>query len=550
MKVRSQVTATKLRGGYYTPPALAAFCWRRVAELCPRAGLDVLEPSAGDGAFFRNVPRAIKERIRTVNAVELDPIEAARCRDALQAARLSGSVAATSFLPWALDQRAEFDVVVGNPPFVRFQFVSSDDVTASELLFAGIGLEFEAVSNLWIPVLVGALSKLRPGGAASLVVPAELFTGMTAGLVRQWLLREMSDLSVDLFPSGKFPDVLQEVVVLSGVRRLPTSEVGRVRVANHDSREGAAREWSVDLASSRAPWTRLLLSPAHLSALEEATALGEFVPLQSVARIQVSIVTGANDFFSVSSDDVERFKLARWAVPLLPRIRHAGGLVWTKADQRALSGTTKSWLLDFSADRASPLSSRSAARYLRSGEANGLNERYKCRIRDPWYRVPEIWAGTLMLSKRSHRYPRLILNQARSFTTDTIYRGRMKPTYKGRERDLVAGFHNSVTLLTSELEGRSFGGGVHELVPSEIGRLSVPMIEGVGARLAELDRLARVTGADGDSLIEQTDSLVLRGRLSDSSAALISEARKVLMTRRLERGSSSFELESSGLLAG
>src|SRR5258708_1251103 len=223
MKVRSQVTATKLRGGYYTPPALAAFCWRRVAELCPRAGLDVLEPSPGDGAFFRTVPRAIKDRIRTVNAVELDPIEAARCRDALQAARLSGSVAATSFLPWALDQRAEFDVVVGNPPFVRFQFVSSDDVTASELLFAGIGLEFEAVSHLWIPVLVGALSKLRPGGAASLVVPAELFTGMTAALVRPWLLREMSDLSVDLFPSGKFPDVLHELLFLSRVTPLPPS---------------------------------------------------------------------------------------------------------------------------------------------------------------------------------------------------------------------------------------------------------------------------------------------------------------------------------------
>src|SRR5258708_26051415 len=141
MKVRSQVTATKLRGGYYTPPALAAFCWRRVAELCPRAGLDVLEPSAGDGAFFRNVPRAIKERIRTVNAVALDPIEAARCPDALQAARLSGSVAATSFLPWALPQRAAFDVVVSNPPFVPFRFLSSDHVTASAPLFPAIRLD-------------------------------------------------------------------------------------------------------------------------------------------------------------------------------------------------------------------------------------------------------------------------------------------------------------------------------------------------------------------------------------------------------------------------
>src|SRR5258708_33982809 len=102
---------------------------------------------------------------------------------------------------------------------------------------------------------------LRQGGAPSLVLPAELFTGMTAGLVRQWLLREMSDLSVDLFPSGKFPDVLPEVVSLSGVRRLPTSEGGRVRAATHDSPEGAARRWSVDLASSRPPAPLPLRSP-------------------------------------------------------------------------------------------------------------------------------------------------------------------------------------------------------------------------------------------------------------------------------------------------
>lgn len=37
----------------------------------------------------------------------------------------------------------------------------------------------------------------------------------------------------------------------------------------------------------------------------------------------------------------------------------------------------------------------------------------------------------------------------------------------------AASFHNSFTLLWAEIEGRSFGGGVLELVPSEVGRLKV-----------------------------------------------------------------------------
>ena len=517
--------------------------------LCRRAAVDVLEPSAGDGAFFRNLPKAVSDRIRAVTAVEIDPTEALKCRDSLRNAQLHGTVSAMSFLKWAMGDTSDYDVVVGNPPFVRFQFVSGEDVASANSLFDRAGLRFEGVSNLWIPVLLGALSKLRPGGSAALVVPAELFTGMTAGLVREWLVREMDDLSVDLFPCGKFPGVLQEVIVLSGVRRETVAAAGRIRVANHDARQ-EAREWIVDMPVDRRPWTRLLLAPEQIAALDEALAMPDFVSLRTVARLQVSIVTGANEYFSLSSGEIDRLGLRRWAVPLLPRIRHATGLVWTTVDQRLIGADVKAWLLDFSATKPSPKRYRAGARYIELGEAQGLHTRYKCRIREPWYRVPDIETGTLMLSKRSHRIPRLVLNRARAYTTDTIYRGRMLTAFRGRERDFVAGFHNSVTLLTSELEGRSFGGGVHELVPSEIGRLFVPMIGDIGAHLGDLDALSRRLNGEVESLIAKTNELVLRNRLSAGAVDLIEQARQQLMRRRLERGSSSFDLVDSDLLAG
>ena len=86
--------------------------------------------------------------------------------------------------------------------------------------------------------------------------------------------------------------------------------------------------------------------------------------------------------------------------------------------------------------------------------------------------------GSILASKRSHRYPRVILNGANAYTTDTIYRGRLLPGCSRNPADLVASFHNSLTLLTAEIEGRSFGGGVLELVPSEVGRLLVAVPDG------------------------------------------------------------------------
>jgi hypothetical protein len=101
-----------------------------------------------------------------------------------------------------------------------------------------------------------------------------------------------------------------------------------------------------------------------------------------------------------------------------------------------------------------------------------------------------------LLPKRSHRHHRLLLNEAEVYTTDTIYRG--EPRAGVDARDLVAAFHGSLTLLSAELEGRTYGGGVLELTPSEIARLVVPRCDSA-AWLDELDALSRTHGGQLDS---------------------------------------------------
>ena len=70
--------------------------------------------------------------------------------------------------------------------------------------------------------------------------------------------------------------------------------------------------------------------------------------------------------------------------------------------------------------------------------------------------------------KRSHDTPRLILNRVGAYTTDTAYRIRTRDIAGER---LVGCFLNPMTALSAELEGRHYGGGVLELIPSEIERL-------------------------------------------------------------------------------
>jgi hypothetical protein len=126
----------------------------------------------------------------------------------------------------------------------------------------------------------------------------------------------------------------------------------------------------------------------------------------------------------------------------------------------------------------------------------------------------------------------VVANAAGVHTTDTIYRGRVRGRVPADA--VAAAFHNSLTLLSAELEGRSFGGGVLELVPSEIARLRLPVAPRLAAALPALDAVAR--RGDPEALVRATDALLCReGVLDPAALPHLRAARAALLGRRLAR---------------
>ncbi|MFP5309593.1 MAG: Eco57I restriction-modification methylase domain-containing protein [Actinomycetes bacterium] len=538
MKTRDEVSAAKLRGGFYTPADLVQRTLDRArGHLPPTQQVKVLEPSAGDGAFLAGLATQGGGHRWDITAVELLEEEAAKCRATAEAGELQSVVHAADFLQWMESARPEFTMAVGNPPFVRFQFVSNEAKEAARRLAERLGVPSRGVSNLWVPVLLGAINLLEPGGAFAFVLPTECLTGLAAGSARSWLVRNSGDLTLDLFAPGSFPGVLQEVAILSGVRRRDPADAGTLNIVDGDS----GRSWSHRLRATSDSWTRYLLTPSQLEAYALAQAVATVKRLDEVATFEVAAVTGANAFFSINSQTRRGYELQRWTTPLLPRIRHASGLVYPPADQSALQESAeKAWLLDFAEDRPDPLEHAGASRYIAEGEQAELHKRYKTRIRKPWFRIPLIRAEELLLSKRSHHHPRVVLNEAGAVTTDTIYRGWLT-TGETTSRDFTAGFHNSLTMLSAEMEGRSFGGGVLELVPSEIKKLVVPVVSGMALELGRLDTLARECSAgavEPDGLIVETNRLLAKnnGEFDGEVFDVLEDARRFLADRRHRRG--------------
>jgi adenine-specific DNA-methyltransferase len=271
----------------------------------------------------------------------------------------------------------------------------------------------------------------------------------------------------------------------------------------------------------------ILLAEKKRGATHELSAHDEVYRFEDIARVDVGIVTGANKFFLVSDEVVKESDLGEWAHPMFGRSGHCPGIVYdeTQHAANAVKGNPTKFLWF---DETTGKVNAAAQAYIKSGEEQNLHTRYKCRARSPWYRVPSVYATEVSMLKRSHNTPRLILNRIGAYTTDTAYRIRVNDVVADK---LVGCFVNPLTALSAELEGRHYGGGVLELIPSEIERLLVPLPEAVNVDIAGLDQDIR-TSPLHDVLMRQGRTVLGALGLSSRRQECVLEGWRKLRDRR------------------
>ena len=104
-----------------------------------------------------------------------------------------------------------------------------------------------------------------------------------------------------------------------------------------------------------------------------------------------------------------------------------------------------------------------------------------------WYIVPSVWIPDAFLFRQIYDFPRIVLNKAQATSTDTIHRVRCKVNAK----KFITNTYTHLTCASAEIEGRSYGGGVLELEPTEAERLLVPNKLIKAVPLSESDKLVR-----------------------------------------------------------
>ena len=177
--------------------------------------------------------------------------------------------------------------------------------------------------------------------------------------------------------------------------------------------------------------------------------------LGDIASVDIGVVTGANKFFLLSKTEAEPLH-ERMLRPAIGKAAQLAGARLSMQDYLDLLAADQPALM-FAANATLPkkvLRSAGPA-HISHGESEGFHERYKCRIRDPWWELPisSEPIPELLLTYCSNDHPRMALNEASVMTTNTLHGVRVFDP--GSAASLAAGFFNSLTLLSAEIVGRS-----------------------------------------------------------------------------------------------
>ena len=289
------------------------------------------------------------------------------------------------------------------------------------------------------------------------------------------------DVYIVAFDELVFPGIQQEVVLLLAEgRRRYSGSFGRLHTRQVANGEVLLAQPSMSEVVSHLPerhahddmkWTSLFLEDEEFQVLKDCAESGRLDRLGRLADVDVGIVTGRNSFFVVGEEQARRLGVGARTLPVVGRTSALKSIRFTGDDMQSYAKTHRSRLLDLSGlDRGS--FSKALEEYIRQGEAEGVSDGYKCRIRNRWFDVPSVAVPDAFLFRQIHKAPLLVANHAGATSTDTIHRVRVRGDVDCDR--LCASMVNSLTFAWAEVCGRSYGGGVLELEPREAEGLFVP----------------------------------------------------------------------------
>lgn len=455
-------SSQKQAGAYYTPEGVV----RTLLQWAIRREDDrLIDPACGDGRFVAGHRNAV--------GIEQD-VAAARVAIARAPWAL---VHEGDFFSWADETTERFECAAGNPPFIRYQHFAGQTRARALAVCARLGANFSGLASSWAPFLAAAAGLLKPGGRLAFVVPAEIGHAPYAAPLLDYLVERFATVHIVAVRAKLFPELSEDCWLLYAEDCGGSADHIRFTVEERftPSARPPHRFVRVGVEEWRHAWSRrlrpFLLHADSRDLYREVAALEDTRRLDDLASVGIGYVSGANEFFHLRPSEALRLDIPRTFLQnsvrngralTSSRLTHSIVDRWKRDDEPIL-------LLKIPKAVELP---RSVKRYLETDAGQAARTAYKCRVRDPWYVVPDVQVPDFFLTYMAGLEPALVRNDAECTCTNSVHAVRIRTGSSARK--YVATWKSAFVQLSCEIEGHPLGGGMLKLEPREAAQIVLP----------------------------------------------------------------------------
>ncbi|WP_224268575.1 Eco57I restriction-modification methylase domain-containing protein [Haloprofundus salinisoli] len=436
---------------------------------------------------------------------------------------------------------SRYDAVIANPPYSRHQSMSSAvKESLNETVIERTGYEFSGRTPLYAYFIAHAAQFVEDGGRLAFIIPSKFMDTQFGRDLKRFLLNEFKIHSVIQFGDS--------IPVFEGVKTRPSILLleSRHPPLSHKTQFVKLSAWpgvdsASELVNSDEPltehsevefetviaqdmitpserWTRFFDS----TEVEEIPQLTQF---KDIATIKRGIATGKNDYFCLSTEDLEEYPIPESFRRRI--IRTANGMEnlnlnlddWCSWERDG----DEVWLLycydENGVIRRENLEDDSLIKYLRKGTEQGVTDGYLVSNRNPWYRVEKQDAAPILAKYMNRHGFQFIRNDANLLTLNNIHTVDLDFKYNEEQLNALLAYLNSRLFERFLMQlSRDYNG----LQKIEIGPLeSAPVLDprelpdSLCSRLSSLFKelcKQRRKGDDGDDVLSDIET-ELRGFL-------------------------------------
>lgn len=486
---KAQAERNKL-GQFATPAPLASEILEYARKLSPKgAAVRFLDPAFGTGSFYSAFLRSFpSSMVASAAAYEVDALygEAASALWGGTPLRLEVADFTTAIPPKGEDEKA--NLLICNPPYVRHHHLGKEEKERlGRAAERASGVRPGGLSGLYCHFMLISHAWMARGALAAWIVPSEFMDVGYGGKVKEYLLDRATLTRIHRFDpvEAQFKDALvSSAVVWLENHPPPPSHSVEFTYGGTLLAPEASEHIRADALRAAAKWTKF---PRSSGARDAGASITKLSNLFEVKR---GIATGANDFFVLAPEDVRRHRLPEeFLRPILPSPRYLSVDEVEGDEEGGPILERRRFLLSCALPEGEVRRSHpSLWRYLQKGVAEGIDSRYLCGHRRPWYSQENRPPAPLLCTYMNRRVGgvgrifRFVLNKSEA-TAPNVYlmlypRGALRGVFD-EQPELLRKVWVALNGLTPEMvsaEGRVYGGGLYKIEPKELGNISADTI--------------------------------------------------------------------------